>query len=106
MAIQDAVRLAQRREASKKTLDDTAARFGITPRQVCEMASAPIGTATFFEFKDTGVIPVWLEMWCYDILIKKPKRATNLLELAGGLDSVPNPIMGMSRADMHDLEVD
>lgn len=97
-------RTSQRHEANRKILNDTALRLGLTPRQVCEMASPTVGTATWFEFQETGIIPVWLEMWSYSVLTSKPKKAANLL---GGTCHVPpeltarvDPTIGLSSADL------
>ncbi len=91
-----------RHEACKKVLHDAAARLSVTPKHLCEASSEAVGLATWYEFQQTGLIPAWLEAHCYDILLKAPKKAENLL---GGLDQIvePKPVMGLTRADQLDL---
>ncbi len=84
----------------RQLLEETASRLGITPRQVCEQASEIVGTATYIEFEQTGKIPLWLQAGCEETLLRTPRKATDLLTQA------PVPVMGMSSADMHDLDFD
>ncbi len=95
----DALRDAQRRDASKKTLDDAAERLGVSPKSLCEAASETVGLATWYEFQQTGIIPTWLESHCYDIMLKSPRKAENLL---GGIDRMvePKPVMGLGASDL------
>jgi len=61
-------------------LEQVAVRLGMTTRQVCELASPTIGASTYWEWKQSGKLPGWLEAWCRDILTGgKPAKAVNLL---------------------------
>jgi hypothetical protein len=94
-----------RHEACKKLLDDAAARLGVTPKHLCEASSEAVGLATWYEFQQTGLIPAWLEAHCYDILLKTPKKAENLL---GGIDSAVEVKVfpGLYNNPLHDLDHD
>jgi hypothetical protein len=80
-------------------LTDVAVRLGQTTRQVCELASPAVGTQAYWEWKQTGKLPGWLEAWCSDVLTGgKPQRALNLSSASE---------KGLFGQDIHhDLEAD
>lgn len=76
---------------------DTAKRLGCSNEQVFRQVSENMGGVLHADFLATGKVPMFVESFCLDILIKPNRKATNLL---GGVGSTHHPIMGLSAEDL------